>query len=121
MNSVMVTGYLNAPAEERWTPAGKRKYHFDTVVSVPGGHVPWQCVMDDPDLIERSWPMLTAGRAVVLKCELCGHAVEERGRIKYWTRFLRVIEAEFPNRAGAKKDEAGSEEKPSTPVEAAAV
>ena len=127
MNAVVVTGYLNAAGEERFTPRGERKYHFDVVVEVRSaqgvaGHVPWACVMEDAALIERAWPLLTAGRACILKCELCGHAVTEAGRVKYWSRFLRVVEAEFPQRGGAKKEEAkSSDEKPSAPVEAAKV
>ncbi len=55
--------------------------------------------MDDADLIKRTAALLTAGRWCNLKCELSGGAVIERGRVKYWSRFLRVIDAEFPQRA----------------------
>jgi hypothetical protein len=121
MNSVIVTGYLNADAEERFTPKAERKYHFDVVVDVGGGHVPWQCVMDDAALIERHWTFLTSGRPCILECKLSGLPVVEHGRVKYWSRFLRVVAAEFPNRGGAKKDEAKADEKTSTPAEAAKV
>jgi hypothetical protein len=115
VNTVIVTGYLNSDAEERFTPRGERKYTFDVVVAVPGGHVPYSCVLEEPSLTEKVWTLLTAGRACILRCELSGAPVMEHGRLKYWSRFLRVVDAEFPNRGGAKKDEA----KPEAPAEAA--
>lgn len=119
MNTVLVTGYLNADAEPRYTPGGRQKYTFDVVVAVADGHVPWQCVMEEPSLIERAAGMLTAGRPCILKCELSGAAVREHGRLKYWSRFLRVVEAEFPQRGGVKKEEVKAGDKTATPVEAA--
>lgn len=122
MNSVVVTGYLNADAEPRYTPLGACKYTFEVVVAVPGGHVPYSCVVEDGGLIERVKALLTSGRACILKCELAGAPVTEHGRLKYWSRFLRVVDAEFPNRGGAKKDEAKADDaKASAPVEAAGV
>lgn len=120
MNAVMVTGYLNGDAKIGYTPAQVRKAVFDLVVDIGGGaHVPWRCEIEDDTLIARSEPYLTSGRPVILKCELSGRPYEERGVQKSWTKFLRVVAAEFPQRSAPKKDEGKADDKSSAPAEAA--
>lgn len=117
MNIVCVTGYLLGAAEERWTPERVRKLTFDFVVlGRRETRVPYQCEIEDPSLIERAYGLLTAGRACTLRCELDGRPFVGKGDVqKGWSRFLKVLEAEFPDRSSPKKEDV------SAPAEAAGV
>lgn len=103
MNMVAVTGYLLKDADERYTQSGHKKLSCDVMVACQEGvSVPWRCEFEEADLIERCDGLLTAGRAVVLSAILSGRIYEERGVQKGWTRFLKVLAAEFPARTQPK-------------------
>lgn len=106
MNSVCISGYLLADADERVTTGGVLKLVCDVMVTTrSGATVPYRCVFADGPLVSRSRPYLTAGRTVVMECELDGHIYEERGVQKGWTRHLHVMRAEFPARSQPKEAE----------------
>lgn len=119
MNVAVVTGFLTSNADERFTPGGARKLTFDFVVlGKRETRVPYSCEIHDEGLIARASALLTAGRACTLRCELDGRPFIGTGGVqKGWSRFLKVIEAEFPDRSSPKKEDEKLDEK--APVEAA--
>ena len=106
MTTATATGYLTRGAERAYTPNGRAKLVFDLMIS----EVPWRCEIDDPALIERAEPPLTAGRALIIHRELADRPYVERGVTKGFTRYLRIHQAEFvrpdrSNKVGAAEEE----------------
>lgn len=106
MTTATATGYLSRPAEKAYTPTGRAKLIFDLIIA----EVPWRCEIEDPALIEKAEPLLTAGRAVIVQGELAGRPFVERGVTKGFTRYLRINQAEFvrpdrSNKLGAAEEE----------------
>lgn len=106
MTTATATGYLTRGAERAYTPTGQAKLIFDLVIS----EVPWRCEIEDPVLMERAEPLLTAGRGLIIQGELAGRPYIERGVTKGFTRYLRIHQAEFvrpdrSNKVGAAEEE----------------
>ena len=112
MNTRIFTGYLPGEAAVAYAPATKDhgalpRLVFDVVIKDSlGVEFPEKCLVDDPAAIARWQPLLTAGRAVIVQGEQTARPFVKDGVTRGFTREVRVMAMEFPNRGRAKtKDE----------------
>lgn len=104
MNTVLLTGWLMKPAEKAYTPAGVARLVFELNVKQSDGEIiPWHCELTGDAQIAHAEPLAGPGRPLIVQAELCGRPYLKHGVQAGWTRYLRVIAAEFPNRSGAMK------------------
>jgi hypothetical protein len=61
-----------------------------------------KCRVEDPARARQWEPLLTRGRAVLLRAEAVAIEVQRHGYTKAETTAFRVVEAEFPNRSAPK-------------------
>lgn len=106
MNTSIHTGYLNRPAEKAYTPTGRPKIVFDLIID----EIPWRCEIDDPDLIAKAEPMLTAGRGLLVHGSLAARPFVKRGVTEGYTRYLHIDQVQFVrpdrgNRVGVAEEE----------------
>ena len=113
MITALGTGYLMHGAESAWTtgPSSRKKLVFDVMLQAPGdaGPTPWRCEIEDAAEVARCEPLLTPGRAVVLRAVLAGRPFVERGVQKGFVRFLRVDHVEFIRADRARPEEEADE------------
>lgn len=98
MNCVLCTGWIQSAATLAYTPGGRQKLTFLLMVAskISGGQpTPWQCEVEEEALIQTAEPMLTSGRALIVKGELCGRPYTEKGVLKGFSRYLAINAIEF--------------------------
>lgn len=115
MNCVLCTGWLQSAATLAYTPSGRQKLTFHIMVTpkTPDAHpTPWLCEVEDTEMIRTAEPLLTAGRPVIVKGELCGRPYADKGVLKGFSRYLAITAIEFAriDRAKAGSAPVGTEE-----------
>lgn len=117
MNARIFTGWLPQDAEEAWAPRTAdhgplpRLVFAVKVKDSRGVEFEDKCLLDEPALIAKYRPLLTAGRAVIVQGEQTAREWHERGVLKGYVREVRVFALEFPHR-GKPKEEAAAEPGP---------
>ena len=110
MNTALLTGWTPRGGVRAYTTDGQPRLSFELVVKDSlGGEGTWRAEIRDLALMERAAELLTPGRAMVAKAELCTRPFVKQDRVVGDVRHLLVHDLEFPDRRGAAHGAAAAE------------